>query len=76
MITRSRQTSAPLYVEVKSENPVRLGGVFVCNKKVALRDKARGYLVCVPLAGIEPATLPLVRRMLYPMSYSGTQLGI
>ena len=44
--------------------------------KVVLHDKAQGYLVCVPLAGIEPATLPLVMGMLYPMSYSGTQLGI
>ena len=28
--------------------------------------------MCVPLAGIEPATLPIVGGMLYPMSYSGT----
>ncbi len=46
------------------------------DKKVALHDKAQGYLVCVPLAGIEPATLPIVGGMLYPMSYSGTQFGI
>ena len=44
--------------------------------KVALRDKAQGHLVCAPLTGFEPATLPLVRGMLYPMSYSGTQLGM
>ena len=48
----------------------------LCNKKVALRDKAQGYLVCAPLTGFEPATLPLVMGMLYPMSYSGTQFGI
>ncbi len=44
--------------------------------KVALHDKVQGYLVGVPLAGIEPATIALVRGMLYPMSYSGTQFGI
>jgi len=38
----------------------------VCNKKVALRDKAQGYLVCEPLTGIEPATISLVRGMLCP----------
>ena len=44
--------------------------------KVALRDELQGYFFCEPLAGIEPATLPIVGGMLYPMSYSGTQFGI
>lgn len=41
--------------------------------KVAPRDELWGYLECVPLAGIEPATYLLVKESLYPLSYSGTQ---
>ena len=29
--------------------------------------------MCAPLAGIEPATDPSVKRVLYPLSYSGTR---
>ena len=43
--------------------------------KVAPRDELRGYLECVPLAGIEPATCNIVGVLLYPLSYSGTQAG-
>lgn len=31
--------------------------------------------MCVPLAGIEPATYNLVKESLYPLSYSGTRVG-
>ena len=31
--------------------------------------------MCVPLAGIEPATYNLVKESLYPLSYSGTRAG-
>ena len=32
--------------------------------------------MCVPLAGIEPAAYYLVKESLYPLSYSGTRVGI
>ena len=41
--------------------------------EMAPRDELWGHLVCVPLAGIEPATYDIVRALLYPLSYSGTQ---
>ena len=31
--------------------------------------------MCVPLAGIEPATYNLVKESLYTLSYSGTRVG-
>ena len=31
--------------------------------------------MCVPLAGIEPATYNLVKESLYPLSYSSTRVG-
>ena len=43
--------------------------------KVAPRDELWGYLECVPLAGIEPATCNIVGTLLYPLSYSGTHAG-
>ena len=43
--------------------------------KVAPRDELWGYLECVPLAGIEPATCNIVGALLYPLSYSGTHAG-
>ena len=45
-------------------------------KKVAPRDELRGHLMCVRLAGIEPAASDIVRTVLYPMSYNRTQSKI
>ena len=44
--------------------------------KVALRDELQGYFMCVPLVGFEPTTILSVKKVLYPLSYSGTQFGI
>ena len=44
--------------------------------KVALLDEPQGYFMCVPLVGFEPTTILSVKKVLYPLSYSGTQFGI
>ena len=41
--------------------------------KVAPRDEPWDHLVCVPLAGFEPASCIFVGKLLYPLSYNGTQ---